>query len=275
MLQSESCIVNQFSPSRSRLLGCCHFLENENVELQDLENALYASCGEHISGRELLVLQDSSEVNLNHLLGKLRLQDPEIRPLTDSNSTVFFLHPSMFLDAENGFPLGFCWLSLWNRHFGQADKVARNYGRLPIEDKEYYRWLESAEQGKEVLSLSQQVTWIADRESDIYEYLARIPDEKTHLLVRISHNRCLANQDLKLFEYLSAQSPVAEMQIEIKGNKVRRNRQAVLELRYAPVTLQKPSNKKTTKDAQQLSLWAIEVREDLKTVPQGEEAICW
>ncbi|MBK7422295.1 MAG: hypothetical protein IPJ48_03910 [Propionivibrio sp.] len=48
------------------------------------------------------------------------------------------------------------------------------------------------------------VTIIADRESDIYEEWARVPDERTHLLTRACRDRTLAAGD-KLYAWIDAQ----------------------------------------------------------------------
>ncbi|MEZ4686832.1 MAG: hypothetical protein R3B47_12425 [Bacteroidia bacterium] len=34
-----------------------------------------------------------------------------------------------------------------------------------------------------------KLTYIADRASDVYELLARVPDHRTELLIRSNHNR--------------------------------------------------------------------------------------
>jgi len=52
------------------------------------------------------------------------------------------------------------------------------------------------------------VTVVADRESDIYEMWARIPDAKTHLLVRACRDRAIETEHGSLYEWLSTQ-PVA------------------------------------------------------------------
>ena len=83
-----------------------------------------------------------------------------------------FLHPLLVMDAADGTCLGLAHLHHWNR----TSKAAANYRQLPIEDRESYRWLAVAEAGKKCLSAASMVTIVADRESDIYEEWARLPD---------------------------------------------------------------------------------------------------
>ncbi|MDP3533680.1 MAG: hypothetical protein Q8S31_10395 [Alphaproteobacteria bacterium] len=53
----------------------------------------------------------------------------------------------------------------WQR----TSESRENYKSLPIEEKESYRWLETALNSKKSLSMASKITIIADRESDIYE----------------------------------------------------------------------------------------------------------
>jgi hypothetical protein len=62
-----------------------------------------------------------------------------------------------------------------------------------------------AETGQKCLFEAAMVTIVADRESDIYEEWARIPDERTHLLTRACRDRTLATGD-KLYARIAAQS---------------------------------------------------------------------
>ena len=73
------------------------------------------------------------------------------------------------------------------------DRIKREYKKQPIEDKESYKWNEVAEKSKNILKDAETVTFIEDREGDIYEQFALIPDEKHHLLIRSRSNRKLIN----------------------------------------------------------------------------------
>lgn len=60
---------------------------------------------------------------------------------------------------------------------------------LPIEEKESHKWLRAAAESKQNLSAAQMNTVIGDREADVYEELARVPDERTHLVLWSCQNR--------------------------------------------------------------------------------------
>src|SRR5205814_4037832 len=92
------------------------------------------------------------------------------------------------VDAEDGECLGLVDAQVWRRTKGKA----KEYRRLPIEQKEYYRWLRGGGQAKAVLGEAAMVTLHDDREGDIYEKWARLPDARTQLLTRASRDRNLA-----------------------------------------------------------------------------------
>ena len=68
---------------------------------------------------------------------------------------------------------------LWNRSWDKENEHEREYKKLDITGKESYRWITSAIKTKEVLSEADSITIIGDRESDIYEVFAIVPDNKT------------------------------------------------------------------------------------------------
>ena len=85
---------------------------------------------------------------------------------------------------------------MWTRALDHQDKYERNYQKLPIEEKESYKWLASAERSQRccVAGEAKMVTHIGDRESDLYEEWATVPDEYNQLLVRVRQDRRLFNQ---------------------------------------------------------------------------------
>ena len=273
MQTTQSAIMNQFCDDRASLLGASRFFHNPSVSLEALIAATTQSSSELVAGRHVLAIQDTTEVCVNHLKGKLKVNDGHIGPLTDEHSIGFFLHPSLVIDAQSHFPLGFSAIKLWSRPFEMPNKHSRGYTQLPLEEKESVRWLEGYQQSQASLTQADQVTVVADREADIYEVLSeRI--EKTNWLVRIRADRTLAKESLKLFERLAIGPPAGRIGVEIKHHSWRQNRIAQLEVRYTSVCLACPQNKKKQAPPT-LSGYAIEVRELAHSVPEGEEAILW
>lgn len=274
MFESQSAILNQFCETRADYVGACRFFNNPKVSLENLIQIGITPSVDAVQGQDVLCIQDTSEIELTHNSGKYRLSDPHLGPLTRETMCGFMLHPSLVLNASTGFPLALADIYIWNRKFGMGDKYERNYVSLPIEEKESYRWPERAIAAKEQLAKAKQVTIIADREADIYEEFALLPDQKTHLLIRSKAGRKLYGRSDKLFEAISAEPAAACITLEIKANKKRRNRTAKLEVRFLKVKLQRPQ-KGNKQLPDHVELHAIEVRELACSVPEGEEPIHW
>ena len=64
-----------------------------------------------------------------------------------------------------------------------------NPTRLPIEEKESYRWLENLRECSRLLENPQRCVHIGDRESDIYELFCTAQSGHTHFLVRTCVDR--------------------------------------------------------------------------------------
>lgn len=149
------------------------------------------------------------------------------------------------MDRENGFPLGIAETLIWNRDWNKQTKKKRKYHSLPIEEKESYRWIECSETSQKVMDEAASITIVADREGDIYEEFVKVPDERTHLLIRSLHNRKLydINTNTKLFEHLSNLEPTGHYDLEIKKSQNKRvPRQTKMEVRYDKIKIARPSN---------------------------------
>ena len=168
MGQHKSVNIRQISRNRAEQVGYNRFLENENVTVSELVQSRSGPCQKNIEGRHVLAVSDSSEINLQSHACRLK---PEQLGVVGNNKDVgFYLHPTLVLDAENGFPLGLSTVQLWSRGLEHKNKHERNYQNLPIEQKESYKWLASAEGSQRCLTKggAKMVTHIGDRESGLY-----------------------------------------------------------------------------------------------------------
>ncbi len=195
----------------------------------------------------------------------------------------FYIHPTLIVDSENGFPLGLSTIQLWSRAFERQDKYERNYQKLPIEQKESYKWLASAEQSQRCLlgGGAKMVTHIGDleeirfaaRESDLYEEWATVPDGYNHLLVRVRQDRRLFDQSQSLYRYLREQPCEGTYTIDVPADKriERVGRTALLKVRFGRVKIQRPEALKVFDYPPSVTLYGVEVEEVCP--PAGQEPI--
>ena len=257
----RSSSIHEIAPTEAEQKAASRFLANANTEEDILISTVKERSSYLCTGKDVLVLQDTSEINLdNH---RNRLQRNTGIGLTGNNKDLgFFMHNSLVLDAREETVLGFSDIQLWHRDEDKLDKEERQYKTLPIEEKESYKWIKACQESKRHLSSSASITFIEDREGDIYEQFASIPDERTHLIIRSRDNRRLSDGS-KLFDALSDQAMAGSYQIELVTDirKGIEKRTASVEVRFCKVSIAKPASVKKTAMATAVELYAIEVKE--------------
>lgn len=189
----------------------------------------------------------------------------------------FFIHPTLVLNAVSGFPLGISDVQLWSRPPGHLDKQSRQYKTLPIEEKESYKWLESAALSQRCLELggANTITYIGDREADIYEEWCTVPQSRTELLIRACRDRSLAGPAQTLFSYLSAQPCAGTYTFTVTADerKGRISREAFMSVRCVQVQIQRPMRLNGTHYPPSVTLYAVEAKEI--NSPPGQSPIHW
>jgi hypothetical protein len=276
MFEKGTVILNRLSENRPELVSSSLFFQNERVTQEILRDEATTRCAEAAQGLHVLAIQDTSEINFQHHAGKLDREDADLGPLGNNRDIGFFLHPTLVVDARDGFPLGMADIHVWNRTWDHATKTQREYKKLPIEDKESFRWIRSGQATRELLCESDRVTIVADREADIYEDFLEMPDDRTHLLIRSTQNRLLADQPEKLFEHLGHAEVMGTYSLKIpQGHCKRQGRMAEIEVRCCPVKIARPKNTVKKTLPAYVELYAIEAKETASTMVDGEDAICW
>jgi hypothetical protein len=266
--------IRQLGSNEAETKGFYRFLKNDRVSEDDIVNNLAGNCKAACYGKYVVCIQDTTEVNLSRHINRLN-KDGYVGT-TNANSDMglgFFLHPSLVLDGSAAIPYGYADVKIWNRPLEFKSKFERCYNQLPISQKESYKWIEVSNNTKSVLSDTVQgMVIVQDREGDIYEQFALIPDEKTDLLVRAGTNRTLGDKT-KLFSCLSGQPAQGhyEITVEADASKKRKKRIARMEVRYKQVHLARTST--TTKGvAPAINLYLIEATE---IGYNGPDKICW
>ena len=81
------------------------------------------------------------------------------------------MHSSL-ADTTDGLPLGLAAIKFWNRQKFKGTAALKrkiNPTRVPIEQKESFRWLENMRQSIALFGAPDRCIHVGDRESDIYE----------------------------------------------------------------------------------------------------------
>jgi Transposase DDE domain len=249
-------------------IGFGRFLRNPAVTVAGLSEGAARHTAERVRGREVLAIQDTSEI----ILGGKRARARGYGPVGKGGALGgVLLHPVLAADAISGELFGLVDIAAWNR--GEQQTVP--HGQRPSENKESGRWFAGIERAAEVLQQAAQVTVVADRESDIYADFARRP-ETVHLLVRASFNRRLDN-GRKLFAQADSLAGACRFSVSIPAAPGRAARQAALSVRFGPVSLLRPEHGLPPADLKQLpprvGLHLVDIRE--VDAPAGSAPIHW
>lgn len=244
------------------------FLANSRVSTKELIDGACAGTGPRSAGRHVLAIQDSSEINLQRHAGRV----DGLGTVGNGTDLGFFVHPLLVVDADEGACLGLAHLHLWQRTQGKAP----DYWKLPIEEKESARWIKTVETGKKRLAEAATITVVADREADIYELWDRLPDARTHLLIRACRDRSLGTvSGATLFDWMDRQAVQGSYRIALPVTPKRSAHEALLHVRFASVALKKPKKCSDQHASPHLTLNVIDVVEDASTLVGDEEPIHW
>ena len=243
MCMQPGSTIRKLSSTRAEQVAYYRLLENDKLEEEGLISELTGRMRPLATGRDLLCIEDSSEINVCGNKNRLRANSGLGKSDNADNATCFKIHPGLVLDATSFNPLGFSSVKVFHRDEQQPDRFERNYKRQPIDKKESYKWIEVSQTSKTTLSQSNSVTFIQDREGDIYEQFALIPDQKHHLLVRSRTTRKLwEGSDLytKMKELPVADIYTIEISADKRKNKYKRTAQ--MAIGYGTFRIKRPAN---------------------------------
>jgi hypothetical protein len=242
------------------------FLRNDAATPQEIAAHAAAGTAARAAGRDVLVIQDTSELSL----GGRRARANGYGPIGKGGALRgLLLHVVLAVDAATGELLGLIDASVWNRDKG---KVTSRRSRATA-DKESQRWIDGSARAA-VLAGARSISMVSDRESDVYEYFARRPPN-VHQIARACQDRQIEVENISaclLFEFIDRLPEQGRFSVEIPAAPGRKARVAELAVRFSPVVLRKPQHGAADLPAT-LPLTVVDVRETSE--PDDSEPIHW
>lgn len=279
MVEKNSSVINFCCEDHAERVAAYRLINNPRLVMDDVVSSLSSACSSGCEGlSHVLCLQDTTEIIFSHE-GRLSLDDKDFGYGTSEREKYcIFAHPGMVLDASSRMPVGFGHMKVWSRDRSEERRKKQRRGKARLEDKESYRWVETAEKTVATLPAGIRVTMVGDRENDVYSVMCRTLGCGCDFLVRSMHNRpvdCdVEDGRMGIKEFMQSLPVAHEYTLELRGHKGRKARTAKMLLRFAKVTIHK--NEKCQDDVQEsLSCYCIYAVEDVSTVPDGEEPIEW
>jgi hypothetical protein len=281
LLNKGSAVINKCCKTLAEKEGAYRMLDNDSFDYNDLTEGAIRQLEKNVKGGHLLCIQDTTELNFSSHMGRIGSHDKDIGPVTkegpikEKTNAGFFCHPVLVIDPATEMPAGFSSVILWNRSWDKTNKHERNYKNLDITEKESYRWIASALKSKESLSGADSITVIGDRECDLYEIFATVPDSKTHLLIRAHIDRVLS-EGIKLSKKISSSRVRSIYEFDVPKGKNRTKHTAKMTLKWEKVKLGHPSKRPIKAGIPPfVDVTVIEARELPESVKSGEDPISW
>jgi hypothetical protein len=257
------------------------FLSNDRISEAGILAGHFCATASRVKATTgfVLLLQDTTEfsyqrarpdlIGVMHKLncGKSKYSGPTMRTVCG-----LLMHSTLAVTTE-GLPLGLAAAKFWTRkNFKGTAALKRkiNPTRVPIEEKESYRWLENMRQSNALLEMPERCIHVGDRESDIYELFCEAADLRTHFLVRGCVDR-LAGENGHTLSVEMAKVPLAGTHtIELRDADGNRDT-ATLGIRFKRIRVLPPIGKQKRYPA--LELTVIHAQE--ATDPLKRKRIDW
>jgi len=251
--------INQACEDWADSKAAYRFVDNPKVTPNELLLPHSQHTVERMKGHKVvLAIQDTTFFNFTH--------HPETQGLGEigtkgKNQRGFGLHSTLAV-TPSGQPLGLLVQAYLERPIGEPAHKPEEMRKLPIEDKESYRWLQAFEKTIALAPEGVQVVTVCDREADIYEMFALAQERQAPLLIRADDNRCLQDSEVKhLWPEVEQQPTQGELSVQITGNDKRKARQTTVTIRYCTINL-RPPWRPEQKKLPVVTLQAILVREE-------------
>lgn len=267
--------IRAISRNWAEQMGYYRFLHNEEVTVSEIATSLARQCQQQVAERHVLAISDSSEINLQAHVGRLK---PENLGSVGNNEAMgLWLHPTLALDAEGGFPLGLSAVQIWHREIERLDKQQRRYKQLPIEAKESYKWIKAATSSQPHFQAggALQVTYIGDREADIYEEWFDVQQLGAQLLVRMGQERKLMGTSDLLSVHVAKQPVQGTYAVVVPPDQrlKRPAREAFMSVRHCRVQFQRPKRLSAATYPPSTTVYVVDAQE--VNPPSEVEPLHW
>ena len=223
----------------------------------------------------VLIPQDTTVLNYNGLqatqgLGLIG---------TDKNSRGLIMHSALAV-GEDGQIFGLLAEKVWRRPEEEAGKKHLRK-KLPIEEKESYKWLETLDTADISDELSGiKIIHVCDREGDLYELFGKASHKGATYLCRRIHDRIVQNEceEESLINAFIEELPIAghmEVNVPRDSHTKREARVAEIEIKYGQTRIKKPSNLKISEQTPEFVEVNVISANEIKAPADVKEPISW
>jgi hypothetical protein len=251
--------------TKAALEGAYRLVENDAVSDKDIAQAVHAACARRCVGLPFVFIpMDGCTLTLTDAsaakgFGKVGTAETRARGIEVVNAIAA---------TPEGTPVGLCAQVWWTRRDEPVSVPSR---RRQLHEKETRYWIKGFDEVNAAFAASHVATprwFLVDAGADFREWLALTCDTKHFVTVRAAQDRCIDGADMRLWEYVGAQTPLGRIELKVPRGRKRKPRRTAIEIRSCPVTLKLPGGMEPA------PLWAV-LATETGTTPEGEEPIEW
>lgn len=262
---------------RTETTAAYRFLNNKKVTFEKVISPHISATLKRVCEQKVVIcVQDTTEIDVT----RPQQQVQDTGPLDGSTRHGGFLH-ALQAFTPDGTPLGTLAATVWTREAGVttvAGKKRSERAKTPIEDKESFRWIQTALKVQEFAVSTPETLFVAvsDSESDIFEMMCIDLKETPnfHWIIRGCQNRALdapgEDDETYIIEQIRKQPVLFIQEISVRGRtakipnetrprvKSRDPRKATLEVRAGTVKLRAPYRVGTKLKPQKVNVVLVE-----------------
>lgn len=231
----------------ARMEGFYKLLRNDEVCPQDIRKAAFdatalAAQGEGHEG-DLLLIHDTTSISPVHSLRE------ELRTKPGSPAG-YEVHSGLLVNAAMGVPIGVLGQLVWSRATAPSEREMT---------KESEKWQRLDEQTYQVEIEQKRLIRVADRESDIFEYIEFLDDKEHRFVLRAAQDRRITRPNEHPYLWQAAQhAPIVgtrvitveqrggqKKRLEQSARDARTRKQITTTLRATSVEVKEPGGRKT------------------------------
>ncbi len=233
--------ISKLIISPADMEGAYRFIRNDQIKAEDIAEAgFYVTAQEAFKQQTLLVLEDTTSLSYSHH----SIQDTLGHSNQGNRHRAMFVHSTLLFAPETHTVVGLIEQQRWTRNIEKRGQRHQHATR-PYKEKESYKWEQASRHVAERLGEKMsEVISVCDREADLFEYLTYKHEQQQRFIVRSMQSRCIEEHDNRLYDYASKLLSAGSKELKIPQKGGRKSRTAHLDIKYAPVTLKSPANKK-------------------------------
>lgn len=264
--------INQACEDWAESKAAYRFFQNEKVSSQKILSAHQDKIKERLRGHELvLAIQDTTFLSYNGHKKTTGLGNIGVNQSSEIQGLV--MHTALAV-APSGLPLGILHQHTWARekrtkHVWSNSEI-RRHRKQPIETKESGKWLEALQATISLSPKTTRVITVADRESDVYEFIYKARKLNSEIVIRVGQDRSIENETSKLWEHMSSVPVCASVNVEMQEKEKQPARSACVDISFTSLSL-KASKTSNFKDSTEVCvIWVKE-----KNPPENAEPLEW